>query len=239
LVAAIEALGAQLEHARALRRQTAAEVDALLTSALERLFPENRNNHFQYQYVRDAIEDHKQGYYAKGKPAEGSVYYARITDISDDGYLNYSSMPRIDISSDLLRRFRVRPNDFLFARTGGAGRFGVATQDVDCVFASYLIRFTFKSDYTPEFLRYYLRSPQFQNHIRSSIHGGVNQNVHAEDIKSATIPIISAIEQEKIVSQLASLQMQLDNLRRLQTETSAGLDAMMPSILDRAFSGEL
>jgi len=35
------------------------------------------------------------------------------------------------------------------------------------------------------------------------------------------------------------LRAKVDALRRLQTETAAELDAMLPSILDRAFKGKL
>ena len=35
------------------------------------------------------------------------------------------------------------------------------------------------------------------------------------------------------------LQAQVDALKRLQAETAAELDALLPSILDRAFKGEL
>jgi type I restriction enzyme S subunit len=46
-------------------------------------------------------------------------------------------------------------------------------------------------------------------------------------------------QQRKIVAELDSLQAQLGALRRLQTETTVELDALLPSILDRAFTGEL
>jgi type I restriction enzyme S subunit len=46
-------------------------------------------------------------------------------------------------------------------------------------------------------------------------------------------------EQRRIVSYLDDLQTRVDALKRLQTETAAELDAMMPSILDMAFKGEL
>ncbi len=36
-----------------------------------------------------------------------------------------------------------------------------------------------------------------------------------------------------------SLQAKVDALRRLQAETSAELDALMPAVLDKAFKGEL
>lgn len=38
---------------------------------------------------------------------------------------------------------------------------------------------------------------------------------------------------------LDNLQAKVDTLKRLQVETAAELDALLPSILDRAFRGEL
>jgi len=46
-------------------------------------------------------------------------------------------------------------------------------------------------------------------------------------------------EQRRIVAELDALQAQVDALKRLQTETVAELDALLPAILDRAFKGEL
>jgi type I restriction enzyme S subunit len=38
---------------------------------------------------------------------------------------------------------------------------------------------------------------------------------------------------------LKGLQAQVDALKKLQAETAAELDALLPSILDKAFKGEL
>jgi type I restriction enzyme S subunit len=38
---------------------------------------------------------------------------------------------------------------------------------------------------------------------------------------------------------IAEVQAKVDALKRLQTETATELDALLPSILDRAFKGEL
>lgn len=46
-------------------------------------------------------------------------------------------------------------------------------------------------------------------------------------------------EQRRIVVELDALQAEVDALKRLQTETAEELDALLPSILDRAFKGEL
>ena len=41
------------------------------------------------------------------------------------------------------------------------------------------------------------------------------------------------------MAELDALQAEVDALKRLQAETATELHALMPSILDRAFSGEL
>ena len=46
-------------------------------------------------------------------------------------------------------------------------------------------------------------------------------------------------EQRQIVDGLDALQSQVDALKRLQAQTTAELDALLPSILDKAFKGQL
>ena len=46
-------------------------------------------------------------------------------------------------------------------------------------------------------------------------------------------------EQRRIVSELDALQAEVDALKRLQAETAAELEALLPALLDRAFKGEL
>lgn len=44
---------------------------------------------------------------------------------------------------------------------------------------------------------------------------------------------------EKAVSRLNALPTEVDALKRQQAATAAELDALLPTILDRAFEGEL
>ncbi|MCB1093508.1 MAG: restriction endonuclease subunit S, partial [Verrucomicrobiae bacterium] len=53
------------------------------------------------------------------------------------------------------------------------------------------------------------------------------------------IPLPPLPEQRRIVAELDALQAEVDALKRLQSETAAELDALLPAILDRAFKGEL
>jgi type I restriction enzyme S subunit len=58
-------------------------------------------------------------------------------------------------------------------------------------------------------------------------------------IASTQISIPSLHEQRRVVAELDALQAEVDALKRLQAETAAELNAMLPAILDRAFNGEL
>jgi type I restriction enzyme S subunit len=46
---------------------------------------------------------------------------------------------------------------------------------------------------------------------------------------------ISVSEQHRIVTQLDAMQAKIDSVKQLQDGTAAGLAALMPAILDRAF----
>jgi type I restriction enzyme S subunit len=53
------------------------------------------------------------------------------------------------------------------------------------------------------------------------------------------IPSLGLAEQRDIVALLDELLIRADALKRLQAETAAALDALLPSVLDKAFRGEL
>lgn len=53
------------------------------------------------------------------------------------------------------------------------------------------------------------------------------------------IAVPPLVDQHRIVAYLDGLHAKVNALKRLQAETAAKLDALLPSILDRAFKGEL
>ena len=64
-------------------------------------------------------------------------------------------------------------------------------------------------------------------------------NVNAPTLKALPICLPALQEQRRVVAYLDALQTRVDALKRLQAETAAELDALVPSILDKAFKGEL
>lgn len=163
--------------------------------------------------IRRCLIEHRQGYYSSNPYSESGVKLLRITDLRDHGSVSFDDCPFVE-HEEGISPFLLQQGDFVFARTGGAGSFGVIGEIKELVaYASYLIRFRFDtSSVTTEFLRFFFHSDCFQKAIKQNIHGGVNQNVHAEDIKDQYIAIPSESEQLNIASFLITETAKFDTL---------------------------
>jgi type I restriction enzyme S subunit len=53
------------------------------------------------------------------------------------------------------------------------------------------------------------------------------------------VPLAPLAEQRLIANHLDELRVKVRSLEQVQAETAAELDALLPSILDQAFKGEL
>ena len=89
------------------------------------------------------------------------------------------------------------------------------------------------------FLEYALESSVCQQQVWSSVKQAAQPCLYLNRMKQLLIPVPPLPEQRRIVAYLDNLQSKVDALKRLQTETAAELDALLPSILDKAFKGEL
>lgn len=100
---------------------------------------------------------------------------------------------------------------------------------------------------TPEYLYAYLRGAQGQIQLRSREKGDWRREkvgfrlieLNVADLRRVPVPVPSFEDQRRIVAHLHALQTKVDALKALQTQTAAELDALLPSILDKAFRGEL
>lgn len=137
--------------------------------------------------------------------------------------------------------------DILIARgnkrdqVGNAGVVPIEAQR--CTFANLLMRLQVDSTkIDPHFCIYWLRSPRMRNHVKRNMTGTSPniQKINQRIILDYPFPTgISLNEQQRIVTYLDDTEAKIELLRSLQAETSAELDAMLPSILDKAFKGEL
>jgi type I restriction enzyme S subunit len=169
-------------------------------------------SHWFKSKVRYVTKEHRQGYYSSDSYSESGLKVVRITDLNDDRTISIQNSPFYALSDVEKERFLLSEGDFLFPRTGGVGRFGIFTDSTPSIYGSFLIRFRFNEEVLLRYMRYYFDSDFYLNQILSEIHGGVNQNVHVENIKDCILFFPNKNEQHQIVSYLDRKTEQIDSL---------------------------
>ncbi len=92
----------------------------------------------------------------------------------------------------------------------------------------------------PRFFLYQLLSPLIQeDQIAPLSKGSASPHLNIGVLRHFRFRLPSLPEQRRIVAELDVLEQKVEALGRHQAETAAELDALMPSVLDRAFNGEI
>ncbi len=239
VVARIEELAVQIHEARSLRRQAVEEAEALHKHIARDLFPEPSDG-----VVSDWMR-FQTGYAFKSEWfTESGIRLARNANIGH-GNLDWSETVRLPGSRRAeFPRFELQAGDILITLdrpiiSTGVKVARVRKEDLPCLLLQRVARAQFLSDAVlPEYFYRWLRSPHFTSAIDPGRSNGVPHISH-KDIEKIPFAAPALAEQHRIVTELDALQMQADSLKHLQAETAAELDALLPSMLDRAFKGEL
>lgn len=64
-------------------------------------------------------------------------------------------------------------------------------------------------------------------------------NVNLQKLRALPISLPTLDEQTRILAHVADLESKVVSLKKLQSGTGSEIDALVPSILSKAFSGEL
>jgi type I restriction enzyme, S subunit len=246
IVARIEELAARIEEARGLRREATAETDRLARTHVGIIFKMMQATHgctTLDKLIIDAGYGTSAKCYAERLP--GSLPVLRIPNVVS-GSIRLNELKYGTVIETELPRVTLTKRDILVVRTNGSldlvGRSAVVPEFSEpTLFASYLIRLRcdqqrLDSDYAQHMLDYLRTSGQLTEMARTT---AGQYNVSLGRLRAAGIPVPPLIEQRRIVAYLDDLQARVDTLKRLQAETAAELDALLPSVLDRAFRGEL
>jgi hypothetical protein len=174
------------------------------------------------------------------------VYFAILLRMGNiqNGRLDLRNLKYLHIADKDRAKFVLKRGDVLVNRTNSAelvGKCAVFDLERDFAFASYLIRLRLDTDKAdPRLVASYINSPAGRAYMFSERKQMTGQaNVNAIKLKALPIALPALPEQRRIVAELDALQTEVDALKRLQAETAAELDALLPSILDKAFKGEL
>ena len=156
--------------------------------------------------------------------------YLRITDIFDDGTLNLSELKSVDApNSD---KYLLKPNDIVFARTGGStGRnYFYDGSDGVFVYAGFLIKFSIDPEkVNPKYVKYYCRSKQYNDWVQSFNTGSTRGNINAQTFGNMEIPLPERKQQDYLVSILEPIDEKIKNNKQVNDNLQQQAAALFES----------
>jgi type I restriction enzyme, S subunit len=229
IVERIEELVAKIEEAQGLRRESEESIKALLLSAYSDIVKDAP--HLPMSDVAPLVRRPIQVDIAETYRELGIRSFGK-------GTFHKPAISGAELGSK--RIFAIEPNDLLFnivfawegavaiAQPHDAGRVG-SHRFLTCVAKEGVT--------TPTFLCFHFLTKQGLEQLGEASPGGVDRNrtLGLQALANIRVPI--PIFEKQLW--FDSIHSKFDSIKRLQAETAAELDALLPSILDKAFKGEL
>lgn len=161
--------------------------------------------------------------------------YLRITDILDDGTLNLLELKSVKVPDS--ERYMLRPNDIVFARTGGStGRnYFYDGTDGAFVYAGFLIKFSLDpKKVNPKFIKYFCQSEQYKQWVRSFNTGSTRGNINAQTFGNMEIALPGRKQQDRLVSILESIGKKIKLNKKINDNLEQQTAALFSSLYNRS-----
>lgn len=164
--------------------------------------------------------------------APNKYTYLRITDINDDGSLNFQGLKSVD--DDDAEKYLLKENDIVFARTGAStGRtYFYEKHHGEFVYAGFLIKYSLDPQkVNPKLLKYYTHSKVYYDWVHSFDTGGTRGNINAKAFADMKMQLPEREAQDKIVNILSSLDRKIE----LNNKINATLEEMAQALFKSWF----
>ena len=130
----------------------------------------------------------------------------RISDIQNNSVI-WDNVPYCDIDEKDIETYLLKPNDILFARTGGTvGKSYLVTEvPKESIYAGYLIRTRYNSRLCPKYLKFFMESPLYWNQLKLGTTATAQPNCNGQTLGQMLVPIPPEKEQFRIVKKIELL----------------------------------
>jgi type I restriction enzyme S subunit len=193
--------------------------------------------------LQDVCSDIIDNLHSNPQYADSGVPCVRSPDVGY-GTLNLEGALRTDEDEYGRRTIRgePQPDDVVLVREGGGtGKCALVLpgQRFSLGQRVMMLRLN-KKMVVPKYFLHQLLSPVIQEEqIAPLSKGSASPHLNIGALKRFSFRLLPLSEQQRIAGELDALVVQVDALKRLQAETVAELRALLPSVLDKAFKGEL
>jgi type I restriction enzyme S subunit len=243
IVAHIEGLDAQIDKVRKLHRQSVEEIDTFTIKIADKLLCNESTPRIALQ--RLLSEPLMNGLSVPASQLGSGHCFAKV-GVVNSGIFNHNETKLVNIELASDSPYWLRIGDIVVSRGNSPEFVGRAAvyegKPAKCAMPDLLIRVRVKPDVADaHFISTFFQTTEARDYIAAQISGTSSTMPKISQSKLGTlpVPIPSLPEQRRIVAELDALQAEVGPLKRLQAETAADLDALLPAVLDRAFKGEL
>jgi len=243
IVAKIDELAAKIGEARGLRQRSVVEIETLISSAGKHFFSAKDLEYLiRLEVLTTRITKGESPEWQGFTYQDSGPFFVRSENVLW-GKFDKSKQVHIPVEfHEKLSRSQLCAGDVLINLVGASiGRSCVVPDDLGKANVNQAVAVISpdQKQLDSKFLMHFLISEPAQK----TIHGGkvetARPNISLTDLRNLMIPVYSLNEQLRIVAHLDGLQGKVDAVKNVQDHTAAELDALLPSILDKAFKGGL
>lgn len=237
----VEALAVKIAEAGILKRQATEETNLLCAANSNEAYEELARR-YGLKKLDTLCESVTDGDHNTPQFTDEGVRFTFVGNVSS-GHLHFSDCKYVspEYFSRLKPQRVPRPGDILYTAVGAT--LGVPavveTNEPFCFQRHIAILKPKLTSLVPRYAWHMLRSRTVFEKAWSYTTGTAQPTVPLRAIRDLEIPAPPLTEQQRIAAYLDCLRAKADALRTLQSESSAQVDALMPSILSNAFRGEL
>jgi len=175
-----------------------------------------------------------------GPELEMGVPYVRVADFPGNK-LNLATIRKTSPQMDEeFKRSRLRPGDLLLSIRGTVGRLVVIPDELaGANITQDSARLSVQSKVSHEYVLWYLRSSMAQDRMKGSTKGVAVRGINIGDVRALQLPFPSRAEQDEIVRRVEVLFALADRLEAHYTTARTQVEKLTPSLLAKAFRGDL
>lgn len=170
--------------------------------------------------------------------------YLRVANVQD-GHLDLSVIKEIEVLENEVDKWKLKFGDLLLTEGGDWDKLGRGTiwkdQIPNCIHQNHIFRVRANpNEFYPEYIAAIISSPAGKKYFQTASKQTTNlASINQRQLKAFPVAKPPLPVQKKILTKLEHIRLKTKHLKSIQSQTTAELDAMLPSILDQAFKGEL
>ena len=239
IVERVEAIAGKVEEARRLRGEAETQADALSASMLYSVLPGNIDTRRLGDLI-SAESSLSYGVLVPGPDVDDGVPFVRIQDLD---MRRPPATPNKRIARDVAAQYertRLCGGEILIGVVGSIGKVGIAPASWSGAnIARAVCRIVPNADVDRDYLALVLSGQVAQDYFRGTTRTLAQPTLNVGQLAETPIPVPAIKEQLRVVGVLNRLQGTMEVLRALQEQAMRDVDALLPSVLDKAFRGEM